>query len=137
MADETFTLKISTPSGLFAEDTVSEVTVPTERGEIGVLPGHAEYSGVLGTGIVQYFSHSSDTVERVVISGGFASFSSGDFLILADSADSSSTVDKATYASERPALLSELEDYLVGSVQWERTKTALDRIEAIDELISN
>ena len=57
--------------------------------------------------------------------------------MLADTADSSDSVDRENYANERAALSAEMAEYLVGSVQWERTKSAMDRIEAIDELISN
>ncbi|MCB0321796.1 MAG: F0F1 ATP synthase subunit epsilon [Bdellovibrionales bacterium] len=141
MAIETggeFHLKICTPKGVFLEDQVSEVTLPSAyHGEIGVLPGHAAYTGLLGVGVLEYVSKSRKGPERVVISGGFTSFENNTLLVLSDSADNRDSVNLDTYAVQRQELGETLESQIVGSVEWTRAKAELDRIEAIDELISH
>jgi F0F1-type ATP synthase epsilon subunit len=49
-----FRLKIFTPAGLVLEDSAREVKLPTEAGEIGILPQHARYCGILGNGQMEY-----------------------------------------------------------------------------------
>jgi len=84
MAQEYFNLNVYTPGGVLLKESTSEVTMPTAMGEIGVLPGHAPYTGILADGRLSYVSSVSK--KSISVSGGFASFSSGTLNVLADQA---------------------------------------------------
>lgn len=86
MANESFNLSIYTPAGLLLEEAVGAVTLPTAMGEIGVLPGHASYTGILASGTLQYLSGGSK--KEVTVTGGFAAFAGNILTVLADSATS-------------------------------------------------
>lgn len=137
MAGSSFKLQVCTPKGLFLEEEVTEVTIPSSQGEIGLLPGHTEYTGLLGTGVLQFALATGGSAKRIVISGGFASFQNNVLLILSDSADSSDYIDRDTYALERSNLQKKVESEIVDSPEWTRAKAAIERIEAIDQLISH
>ena len=137
MAAEEFTFRVCTPKGVFLEEKVSEVTLPSALGEMGVLPGHTDYTGNVGTGVLEYVPVGDSSAKRLVVSGGFASFTDGTLLLLSDNADSSETVDKESYAEARSECQSAVDSEVLDSPEWARAKTALDRIEAIDELISH
>lgn len=84
---EGFKLKILTPVGVvLEEENVTSVSVPSSEGEIGILPGHVKYSGLLGTGILKYNSNSSKP-HKVSVSEGFCNFSDNELVILADKAE--------------------------------------------------
>ncbi|MCB0328669.1 MAG: ATP synthase F1 subunit epsilon [Bdellovibrionales bacterium] len=136
MAD-TFTLRVCTPKGIFLEQEVSEVTIPSELGEIGILPGHTSYTGLLGVGVLQYVEATGKSAKRLVVAGGFISHQNNSLLILTDVADSSETVDRDGYAGERKELQKYIETERTDTLDWQRAKASLQRVEAIDELISN
>lgn len=90
MAQESFNLNVYTPAGILLKESVGEVTLPTAMGEIGVLPGHASYTGILAEGILSY-SQGSSAKKSLKVSGGFAAFSGNTLTVLADSAGAGST----------------------------------------------
>lgn len=135
MADETITLRLLTPAGLVLEDKASSVTVPSSMGEIGLLPQHAKYSGLLGTGVLSYTQEGSTVAKRLVVSQGFCNFSGDTLTVLTDYVALADKVDKGNYAAERPTLEkitaagnTQEQEYLIA-------KEKLQRIEAIDQLL--
>ena len=83
---DTFKLVVFTPAGkAFEEDAVRSVKLWTAVGEIGILPGHTRYIGVLGRGVMEYEAPGSSQPKRVMLTGGFANFSDGTLTVLADS----------------------------------------------------
>ncbi|MCB0353042.1 MAG: ATP synthase F1 subunit epsilon [Bdellovibrionales bacterium] len=137
MADSVFELKLYTPAGLAVDEQVEEVTVPTSVGQVGILPQHAKYTAVLGTGVLQYIASGSKKVQRMVVSGGFVSFSENKLTVLADSLDDLSSVNRDSYASDRGVLQKVVEAGSLDDVETIAAKAKLDRIEAIDQLISH
>lgn len=73
-----FTLKIVSPEGVIAERVVESVQLPMVDGEIGVLPNHCGYTGLLKAGMVRTGSESYE------IRGGFARFADNVLTVLAD-----------------------------------------------------
>lgn len=84
MAQESFNLNVYTPGGVLLKESVGEVTMPTAMGEVGILPGHASYTGILAEGRLSY--SAGGTKKSVSVSGGFASFSGSTLTVLADQA---------------------------------------------------
>ncbi len=133
----TFRLKVFSPAGLVHDDVVSEVILPGSNGEVGLLPEHAQYTTLLGTGILSYQSAGEGSVVRLVISEGFASYSDGTLTILADSADRDEDIDRDHYADNRTELSKTLEEGYSEDPEWKLARVKLSRIEAIDQLISH
>lgn len=92
MADS-FKLRIYTPAGLLHEDVVTSVTLPSSNGEIGVLPRHCKYTGVLGSGNLNYTTPAGDK-KKITLSGGFCTFNTDTLEVLADSVTNSAELSQ-------------------------------------------
>ena len=136
MAGETINLRVLTPAGLVLEDKASSVTIPSSMGEIGILPQHAKYSGLLGTGILSYTSDTSTTARRLVVSQGFCNFSSDTITVLTDFVALADKIDKTTYANERPTLEKLTAAGNTQEPEYLIAQEKLQRIEAIDRLLN-
>ncbi len=132
-----FRLRVLTPRGLEFEETVSAVTLPSSNGEIGILPDHTKYTGLLGTGVMSYVTAEGGQPVRLVVSGGFATFDHGLLTVLGDAIDTPESVDAKSYAQERESLQATLKSGGPADAQWVMAEEKLARIEAIDRLISH
>lgn len=136
MGTDSFQLKVVTPSGVALEEEVTYAALPTVQGEIGVLPQHIDYNGLLGVGLLSFTKAGAQQPEKVVVCGGFCQFGDGTLTILADTVDFPGSVDTAKYATERAELQKLIEHEDSQSNQWQVAKERLARIEAIDRLIA-
>lgn len=91
---ESIKLQIVTPSGLIFDDEVEEVELPTVNGEIGVLPQHISYIGLLGSGVLEYKEASTKQKSILGIHGGFCFFSNETLAILANSVEPANNLSK-------------------------------------------
>jgi F-type H+-transporting ATPase subunit epsilon len=95
----TLELEIVTPSGAIFKGKVTEVTLPGEEGEFGVLPEHASLTTLLQAGVIDFVKEDKVT-ESVVISWGHVKVDENKVIVLADGAvairgDSESDIAKA------------------------------------------
>ena len=135
MAGETFKLKIVTPMGVAVEEQVTSVTVPSTNGEIGILPQHTQYSGLVGIGVLSYWKSENGAPEKLVVSGGFCQFSDNALTILADACYTPDSIDRTNYARERAELQKIVDSEDTQSSAWMVAREKLSRIEAIDSLL--
>ena len=84
-------LTVVTRERKFIEVDVDEVVLPASDGEIGVLPGHTPLLTTLRIGVLRY--RTGTTVERIVISWGFAEVLPDKVTILADAAERPEDID--------------------------------------------
>lgn len=77
-------LHISTPEKKFPLIESDEITLPTENGEIVILPGHARLVSKLGTGTLSY-RHGSHH-KQISISRGVVEVKEEQVTVLADEA---------------------------------------------------
>lgn len=110
-------LEIVTPEKKVLDETVDSVTVPTAKGEIGLLPNHAPLISALKPGILAYTK--GGTTEKMVIAGGFVEVGVNTVSVLADIAETASEVDIETAKAEQ----SETEKLLAS---WGGTEEALE-----------
>lgn len=82
---------IMTPRRLVWEGEASEVVLPAYDGERGVLPDHADFIGVLGTGVLR--AASGGKTYFFVISEGVYHIHGGELKVLARMAESPSEID--------------------------------------------
>lgn len=137
MSAELFNLKVFTPAGLVFEDKASSVTMVSQNGEIGVLPQHIKYNGLLGTGVFQYVQASAAKAKRLVVSEGFATFNDDELVILADYVLLPEDINTETYAKDRAALQAKVDTLSAIDPEWQIARDALSRIEAIDLLAAH
>ncbi len=95
----TLQLEIVTPSGAIFTGEVTEVTLPGEEGEFGVLPEHASLTTLLQAGVIDFVKEDKVT-ESVVINWGHVKVDENKVIVLADGAvairgDSESDIAKA------------------------------------------
>src|SRR5688572_30886517 len=84
-------LEIVTPERHLFSGQVDEVTVPSNVGYLGILPGHAPLLGELGIGEISY--KSGDRREYFFCSGGFLEVLPDRVVILAQTAEKAPEID--------------------------------------------
>jgi F-type H+-transporting ATPase subunit epsilon len=90
----TFHFELVSPERLVFAGGVTQVDVPGEAGEFGVLAGHAPYIATLKPGILTVFGDGAP--RRIVVRGGFAEVGPDGLTVLAEQAMPASEVDAAT-----------------------------------------
>jgi F-type H+-transporting ATPase subunit epsilon len=87
---------------------VDEVELPATDGEIGILPGHTPLLAMLRVGQMKY--RIGDTIERIVLSWGFAEVLPERVIVMAERGILPEEIDQAAAERERIAAERELAD---------------------------
>jgi F-type H+-transporting ATPase subunit epsilon len=117
-------LEIVTPEKKVVDMKVDSVTIPTAKGEIGILPNHAPLISTLRSGILTYSGDGQ--TEKIVVSGGFVEVNGSKVSILADIAENRDEIDTESAEGERKEVEKLLGSWS-GSV--EEFEVELDRLE--------
>lgn len=75
-------LEIITPEKVVYKDNVDEAIVPTEKGEIAILPKHVNLLSKIAPG--ELIIKKGSSTQSLAITGGFIEVSEGKITILAD-----------------------------------------------------
>jgi F-type H+-transporting ATPase subunit epsilon len=78
--------EIVTPEKIVLKQQVLQVTVPTEEGEITVLPEHIPLVSILKPGVLE-LKNLKKEIEIISVSGGFIEVLRDKIVILADTAE--------------------------------------------------
>ena len=92
-------LVVVTRERKIVEVDVDEVILPGYEGELGVLPGHTPLLAILRIGQMRY--RTGGTVERLVISWGFAEVLPDRVIVMAETARLPSEIDPAAAEEAR------------------------------------
>jgi F-type H+-transporting ATPase subunit epsilon len=84
-------LEIVTPDKQLFSGSVDQVTVPSCRGYLGILPGHAPLLTELGIGEISY--KIADKTEYLFCSSGFVEVLPARVVVLAQTAELASDID--------------------------------------------
>jgi len=87
---------------------VDEVVLPGTDGELGILPGHTPLLATLKIGQMRY--RQGATMQRLVLSWGFAEVLPDRVIVLAETAKLPTEIDPARAEAERIAAEKELAD---------------------------
>jgi F-type H+-transporting ATPase subunit epsilon len=121
---EKIELEIVTPERRVVAEVVDSLVLPSQDGELGVLPGHAPLLCRLTIGQVAYKKDGKE--EIIAISGGFAEILGERVSVLAETAEFSAEIDldRAKQAQERAEPRTRLEQ-----TEWDfpRAKLALQK----------
>jgi F-type H+-transporting ATPase subunit epsilon len=101
-------LDIVTPDRRVVVGKAEDVVIPAAKGEIDILPGHAPWLGMLGTGVLRFVTEGKEI--RLMVSGGFAEVDNDRVVLMCESAALQGEVVPET---ERKSLL-DLEKQLAG-----------------------
>lgn len=102
------TLELTTPERIVLKESYDSATIPTQEGEITVLPGHLPLVANLANGMITV--RKGATESYLAVSGGFLEVQpGGKLVILADSAERAEELDlaKVEEAQERARKLLE------------------------------
>ncbi len=88
---EAIHLEIVTPERQLFSGSVDRVTVPSSRGYLGILPGHAPLLAELGIGEISY--KRGDHTEFIFCSWGFVEVLPERVVVLAQTAEPASDID--------------------------------------------
>jgi F-type H+-transporting ATPase subunit epsilon len=92
----TFQFELVSPERLVFAGEVTQVDVPGEEGEFGVLAGHAPYIATLKPGMLTIYGDGAP--QRIVVRGGFAEMGPTGLTVLAEQATPLAEIDAATIA---------------------------------------
>jgi len=87
-----FTLKLIAPDGVKYEQEATEVILPTDRGEIGVLPNHMPLIALLKPGEIVIKNGSS--THNLATEGGLVEVANNVVKVLADTAEDAGSLDE-------------------------------------------
>ena len=82
------------PENLIFNEEVGMIIVPGKDGDFGVLPGHSKLMSSLRPGRIMIYSEDKNLLKSFFVSGGFAEVNPEKCIILAESADDMSVLDK-------------------------------------------
>jgi F-type H+-transporting ATPase subunit epsilon len=98
--DGRLTLTVVTPERAVLQAVAcDEVTLPAQKGEIGILPGHTPLIALLGIGVVGYRDGSRR--RALAVRGGFVEISGDAVRVLADAAAAPDAIDVAAVSTEK------------------------------------
>ena len=88
------------PENLIFNDEVGMIIVPGKDGDIGVLPGHSKLLSSLRPGRVMVYGEDKNLLKSFFVSGGFAEVNPEKCILLAESVDEISSLDKSIIEKE-------------------------------------
>ena len=123
---EAIELVVVTPERQLVRERVVEVTLPGEKGQLGVLPGHAPLMTELGIGELSYRTGTSSQRTSIAVVQGFAEVLPDRVTTLAETAERAEEIDlhRAEEAMKRAEQRLASND---PSVDWDRAVVALQR----------
>ena len=98
MAKISFDL-VSPENLIFSED-VGMIIIPGKDGDIGVLPGHSKLLSSLRPGRVMIYGEEKNLLKSFFVSGGFTEINPEKCIVLAESIDEISQMDKSLIEKE-------------------------------------
>ncbi len=93
MSKKKIKFEIVTPERVVLKKDIFQVTVPTEEGEITVLPDHIPLMSILKPGVLE-IKNSEGEIEVMSVSGGFLQVTRGKIIVLADTAEKAEELDE-------------------------------------------
>ena len=76
---------VISPERMLFDGNVSSVVAPAFDGEVGILPRHAPFVTLLGTGVLR-LTGDGDRVQRFEVSGGFLQVADDTVRVVTESA---------------------------------------------------
>ena len=91
----TISFDLVSPENLVFSEEVGMIIVPGKDGDFGVLPGHSKLMSSLRPGRIMIYSEDKKLLKSFFVSGGFAEVNPEKCIILGESVDDMSVLDKS------------------------------------------
>lgn len=118
-------VEIVTPNRIILQAQVDELNLPSERGYIGILPGHTPLLTTLGEGELMYRQGTAQ--HYMSLFWGYMEVNDDKVTILAEIAEPSTEIDRARAESARDRAEDRLRRIHDSDVDFDRARTALAR----------
>ena len=121
--------KLVSLDGIKFDEDVYEVLLPTQDGEIGVLPGHMSLISVAKPGIVhirRLATDKDDMMEYFAINGGVIEVANDVLSVLVDTADAADEISEQE-AQKAFELAKKMVDEAVDEVSLQQAQSLVDR----------
>jgi F-type H+-transporting ATPase subunit epsilon len=92
--DKIIKFEIVTPEKTVLKEDIIEVTIPTEEGELTILPHHAPLVALLKPGVL-VLKKADGSQDVAFIAGGFLEVLRNKIVVLADTAERAENIDEA------------------------------------------
>ena len=116
------------PENLIFNDEVGMIIVPGKDGDFGVLPGHSKVMSSLRPGRVMVYGEDKNLLKSFFVSGGFAEVNPEKCIVLAESVDEISALEKSAIEKEIQDL--EGQDNQIAHEQLTISKAKLDALDS-------
>ncbi len=131
-----FKLFFATPDKkIIADAELEEITVPSYRGELNILPGHAPLMTTLEAGILRYKLKSGES-QKMAISWGYCQISSDGVTVLAETAVVGADLDIKVIEQHLKENENRLANESLDDVQWEKVQHEIGRLRAETDLLA-
>ena len=128
----TISFDLVSPEHLIFNEEVGMIIVPGKDGDFGVLPGHSKLMSSLRPGRIMIYSEDKNLLKSFFISGGFAEVNPEKCIILAESVDDISVLDKSVIQNS----IEDLEK-LDDSKSKEQLLIANAKLDAVNSIVYN
>ena len=115
------------PENLIFNDQVGMIILPGKDGDMGILPGHSKIISSLRPGRVMVYGEDKTLLKSFFVSGGFAEINPEKCIVLAESVNEMSDLDKSSIETEIQTLEANNKDDVEDKIY-----IAHKKIEAID-----
>ena len=96
----TISFDLVSPENLIFNDEAGMIIVPGKDGDLGVLPGHSKIMSSLRPGRVIVYGEDKNLLKSFFVSGGFVEINPEKCIVLAESVNEMSELDKSSVESE-------------------------------------
>lgn len=100
MSLKTIKFEIVTPEQVVLQEDVLRATIPTQSGEVTILPDHIPLVSILKPGVIEV-QKADKSLDFMATSGGFLEVLSGKIVILADYAERADNLDEKEIEAAR------------------------------------
>ncbi len=96
----TISFDLVSPESLIFNDDVGMIIIPGKDGDLGVLPGHSKIMSSLRPGRVMVYGEDKNLLKSFFVSGGFTEINPEKCIVLAESVDEMSDLEKSLVEKE-------------------------------------
>ena len=96
----TISFDLVSPESLIFNEDVGMIIIPGKDGDLGILPGHSKIMSSLRPGRVMVYGEGKSLVKSFFVSGGFAEINPEKCIVLAESVNVMSELDKSLVEKE-------------------------------------
>ena len=128
----TISFDLVSPENLIFNEEVGMIIVPGKDGDFGVLPGHSKLMSSLRPGRIMIYGEDKNLLKSFFVSGGFAEVNPEKCIILAESVDDISVLDKSVIQNS----IEDLEK-LDDSKSKEQLLIANAKLDAVNSIVYN